>query len=702
MISHVLHLMIAKEFTGRWTTYRLVVNNSDGGMDKFDQMCQALIDYNVQITSNDEDLVQIIPKKDSAIWNFLDLPSDHETRSRDQLCLLLELEAGVRSLSFAVRFQLEVCLSRGYLNEHNITQQFLLHLASLDETRAIDILERVADVKMRLFSPMEIFKFSRLRVSVLRKVPPYCTLVKTAVVTPTMIYYSTPVVEISNRVIRHWSDLSDRFIRVRFSDEVTIGRVNSRDNNTEDEIFARISRAMRNGIMVGDRKYEFLAAGNSQFREHGAYFFAPTPEWPTDRIRKNLGELRGKDKYIPAKWCARLGQNFSTTRSISTAVHVKPTDTDVKRNGYIFTDGVGKISPELVRIIAEELGYPTEDPPSVLQFRLGGCKGILAAAPELSGNEIHIRRSQSKFGAIHTGLEIIRPSSFVTSVLNRQIIVVLSALGVTDEVFRRKMQTQLENLNKAMMDEKVALRELQKNIDINQTTLTLAGLVSDGFMKSEDPFTISMLKLWRSWSIKYLKEKAKIPIELGATLLGCVDETATLQGHYGNNGPQRVLTRNEMIENLPEVFCQVDRKRKGVYEVILGLCVLARNPSLHPGDIRVVRAVDNPGLHHLKNVIVLPLTGDRDIGNCCGGGDVDGDDYLIMWDKDLIPAEWNHPAMDYTAVPAQRVEGREVTVNDMIDFHVTYMKNDRLPRIAQAHLALADYQDLGVKDRKCK
>jgi RNA-dependent RNA polymerase len=660
-----------------------------------------LMDYNIQIIS-DNLLLEFLPRKDTRLWNFLDLPANHEARSRDQLCCLIEHETGVVSLSFGVRYQLEVCLSRDYINEHNITNEFMCKLASLDEASAIDILERVADMKTKFYNPMEIFHLRKLRGSALRVIPPYCTLTRSATVTPTTIYFANPSVDVSNRVVRHWSHLSDRFMRIRFTDEIGYGRINSHDSNTEDETFSRISRVMKNGILIGDRKYEFLAAGNSQFREHGAYFFAPTSDWSTNTIRKFLGDLNGKDKAVPAKWCARLGQNFSTTRGISTPVHVKPTDTDVKRNGYTFTDGVGKISPELVRKIAKELGYPTEDPPSVLQFRLGGCKGILVVAPDLNGDEIHIRRSQSKFGAIHTGLEIIRASNFVTSVLNRQIILVLSALGVTDEVFRGRMHAQLEYLRKAMDDEKVAICELKKTIDSNQTTLTLAGLVEDGFMSSRDPFTISMLRLWRSWSIKLLKEKAKIPIEMGANLLGCVDETATLKGHFENNGKQKTLTREEMIGNLPEVFCQVDRKRKGVYEPVLGLCILARNPSLYPGDIRVVRAVENTNLHHLKNTVVLPQTGDRDLGNMCSGGDLDGDDYLLIWDEELIPTEWNHSAMDFAPVPAMRIEGRDVTLDDMIEFHVTYMKNDRLPRIAHAHLAMADYQEWGVKDHKCK
>ncbi|KAF2435682.1 RdRP-domain-containing protein [Tothia fuscella] len=692
---------------GRWTTYRLVFNDAIASMASFDQICAALQDHNVQIiTDTQADEFQVVDREPTKLWKFLDSGEDDETPSADTLSLLLEMDQGIKYLPFEVRYQLEVCLSNGYLNEHNITEEFLRTLTSLEDSRAIDILERVADLKKRFFNPMEIFTLRKTRSSARKKIPDYCTLARSAVVTPTMVYYSTPAIEISNRVIRHWSDLSDRFIRVRFTDEVNNGRINSREDSSQDEIFNRITRAMKNGIIMGDHRYEFLACGNSQFREHGAYFFAPTPQVDTEYLRACLGDLQNSpDRFIPAKWFARLGQNFSTTRGISTHVFVKSQIlTDIYRivegKKYCFSDGVGKISPQLARLIAEEFGLLTQDPPSVFQFRLGGCKGVLAVSPEVPNQELWIRPSQYKFAAIHQGLEIIRSSSYVGAVLNRQIIVVLSALGVSDSVFRGKMEDQLRDLELAMTNEKVALRELQKSVDMNQTTLTIAGLVLEGFMRTQDPFTISLLKLWRSWSIKYLKEKAKIPIEQGACLLGCVDETATLRGHYDNPQPPPDATFEERLPYLPQVFCYVDRERKGIYDPIEGICILARNPSLHPGDIRVVYAVDVPALHHLKNVVVLPQTGDRDLGNMCSGGDLDGDDYLLIWDQDLIPRKWDHPAMDFTPTPPRRLD-RVTTVDDMTDFFVTYMKNDCLPTIAHAHLAFADYLDDGVKDEKC-
>ena len=128
--------------------------------------------------------------------------------------------------------------------------------------------------------------------------------------------------------------------------------------------------------------------------------------------------------------------------------------------------------------------------------------------------------------------------------------------------------------------------------------------------------------------------------------------------------------------------------------------LLARNPSLHPGDIRVVRGVDVPSLHHLRDAVVLPQTGDRDIPSMCSGGDLDGDDFLVMWDTTLLPKEWNCEPMNYSAPPPLTVE-KKVNLDDIKSFFVKYMKNDALPTIAHAHVAQADFLDKGVKDDRC-
>ena len=85
----------------------------------------------------------------------------------------------------------------------------------------------------------------------------------------------------------------------------------------------------------------------------------------------------------------------------------------------------------------------------------------------------------------------------------------------------------------------------------------------------------------------------------------------------------------------------------------------------------------------------------------CSGGDLDGDDYVVIWDPDLIPREWNHEPMDYTPPKPLTVE-HEITIDDITSFFVTYIKNDSLPSIGVAHIAMADFEDEGVKSETCK
>jgi RNA-dependent RNA polymerase len=603
---------------------------------------------------------------------------------------LNELSASRAVLAFPVRYQFEACLSNEYLREHTITADFLEKLQSLDERRAVHILEKVVDKQRVYYDPMDIFKI-RVRGSLDKKIPSYCILQRSAIITPTSIHVASPVMETSNRITRKYAADADRFIRIKFSDEKTEGVLRSMPNDRAEATFDRVRRAMRNGIVVAGRFYEFLAFGNSQFREHGAYFYAPTPSKSADDIRLSLGRF-DHIKTI-AKFGARLGQCFSTTRAMRVSVKIVKIP-DIERNGYCFTDGVGKLSLFLAKMAAQELGLANafNDPPSLYQFRLGGCKGVLALDPKITGSEVHIRPSQQKFEAEFTGLEIIRSSALATPFFNRQIIIVLSDLGVPDSVFIRKQQDMVNDYELAMTNEETAINKLRKHIDMNQTTLTMAGMVLDGFMAIREPFMMSLLKLWRAATIKNLKEKARIAVEDGAFVLGCVDETATLKGH--TNDPQSRIgaTRQEKLKSLPEIFLQIDDTRsniKGHYKVVEGICVLARNPSLHPGDLRIVRAVDVPALHHLKNVVVMPQTGDRDLSNMCSGGDLDGDDYMVLWDENLVPEDINVPPMDFT--PQRPIEKEEpITVSDISDFFVTYMQNDTLGQIAHAHLAQAD------------
>lgn len=661
----------------------------------FEILGEILKDHNIQIENGNH--FKEARDMPTPVWRWIDPQPQAESSRLGGLA-----DEDYVHLPFPVRYQLEVCISQGRLSEYTMTRSFVDNLVEMGESKAKRLLEHVASHKIVYYDPMEIFNLSIMKGVTDSKIPAYCCYMRTARITPSTIYYNTPTVDISNRVTRRYREVSDRFLRVRFTEEKPHGRIMSSINDTNNDIFDRVHRTMVNGITIGDRHYEFLAFGNSQFRENGSYFFAPLPNLTAAHIRAWMGEFRHIRSI--AKYAARLGQCFSTTRAIGGCPAQVKMCEDITRGSFCFSDGIGKISKFLAAMATEELKIRTQngEPPSAFQFRLGGCKGMLTVSSDPQPHEVHIRPSQHKFDSASGLLEIIRWSQYSMATLNRQLILVLSSLGIRDEIFCKKLDSMLLSFNNAINNDAQAIDLLQKFVDPNQMTLSLAQMVRQGFRRTNEPFVTSMLTLWKAWHLKYLKEKAKIVIDQGANLLGVLDETGTLKGHFLSSvTTARGRSTEKRLQALPEVFVQVSSiERNGGTRIIEGPCIIARNPSLHPGDIRVVQAVNKPELRHLIDVIVFPQTGDRDIPSMCSGGDLDGDDYLIIWDQDLIPKEWFTRPMKYLSNKAPDLP-RDVTVEDITAFFVSYMKTDCLPRIAHAHMAWADRLANGVREKKC-
>lgn len=683
----------------RWTTFRFEPVDNDSSMSTAKILVDALSDRNVKVLDGKFfETVQSKPELDKKAWTLIN--STHLDKNTVSATEIPQVK-----LPFAVRYQLEVCLSHGWLSEYSITSNFLKQLSQLPERRAKQSLLYIAMDQKRLFDPMKVFEDIHYSKPVrARRLPDNCIEICSATVTTTGILFNTPAVEITNRIIRKHKSHAHRFLRVRFEDDEYRGqtRLYPSPNNKMIMIFTRVKRALKHGIKLGNVLYEFLAWSNSQIREHGVYFFAGMDGLTADSIRAEMGQFK---EVVVAKKAARMGQCFSTTRPVHLqleTIHEIDTIPDIVRNGYTFTDGVGKISRAAAELVARQLQMkgPT---PCLFQFRLGGCKGVLAVSDDVPGVNVRIRKSQHKFMSLDNELEINRYAQFWQPCLNHQIILCLYNLGVPTRTFIRKQDEIVATLNRAMCDDGVAINALRSNVDPNMMTLELSHLIEAGFRQSQEPFVVSLLGLWRAWSLKYLKEKSRIPIEEGAFVLGTVDETATLQGHTRacpSGDMDTIMADPARLKDLPEIFIQITDHKTGHPRIIEGICILARNPSLHRGDIRVVRARNVPALHHMQDVVVMPQLGDRDLPSMCSGGDLDGDDYIVIWDRDLIPQFWNAEPFHYEP-PTPKTATGEITTNDLIDFFSDYLQNDALGRIANAHKAAADFFDDGLESAVC-
>eukprot|EP00249_Psilotum_nudum_P022736 c28629_g2_i1 orf=666-2285(+) len=305
-----------------------------------------------------------------------------------------------------------------------------------------------------------------------------------------------------------------------------------------------------------------------------------------------------------------------------------------------------------------------------------------------------------KFPSTHTGLDILNWTHFMPCYLNRQIITLLSTLGVSDAVFERMQEQVTSQLNKILLSCEAAIEVLEMCSGRDGHHLMMQMLLT-GYHPSAEPFLYRMVNAFRASELMNIRKKTRIFNPKGRFLMGCLDETANLA--YGEVfvqvSPTPITSCRIFDDGLKPVnVCGLDGKI--VRNCIVGgKIIVAKNPCVHPGDIRVLDAVNIPALHHMVDCIVFPQCGPRPHPNECSGSDLDGDIYFVSWDEGLIPTEVD-PPMDYQP-PAVEVLDHAVTIEEIQKYFVNYMMNDSLGVIANAHTVFADCEAGRARSPKC-
>lgn len=303
----------------------------------------------------------------------------------------------------------------------------------------------------------------------------------------------------------------------------------------------------------------------------------------------------------------------------------------------------------------------------------------------LQGDVLRLRPSMIKYRGTHDSkIEICGSAArMLPLVLNRQLIKILEDLRVPNSVFEGLQNRAIDELRSSVSSVANAAALLDKH-DLGsstQTTWLLRKMQSLGLALSDDMFFRDLLDAIVLIQLQELKYKTRIPVKDGATLYGIMDETDTLAEG--------------------EVFCSwIDKKGRG--DQAAGVVVVARSPALHPGDVQVVTAITPPTdspLNALHNCIVFSAMGARDLPSQLAGGDLDGDLYHVMWDKELIPPACQQPA-SYPRDPPLDI-GRPITRQDMSEFFVHFMEQDQLGRVATQHQVLADQHESGTLHPDC-
>lgn len=58
----------------------------------------------------------------------------------------------------------------------------------------------------------------------------------------------------------------------------------------------RVNQLMGGGMRIADVQYQYLASSNSQLRNHSCYFIEDNGTGIAEKIRENMGDLRGQAK----------------------------------------------------------------------------------------------------------------------------------------------------------------------------------------------------------------------------------------------------------------------------------------------------------------------------------------------------------------------------------------------------------------------
>jgi RNA-dependent RNA polymerase len=354
-------------------------------------------------------------------------------RPMQDVFFCLQHDEGLR---FPELYLVNVLIHNGIVNPHQLTAEFFSLLRRAHEDVNVAALTELFAAKLQACNdPCSRLKKAQDRAaknqnllfrssssSSSRKLGDYNSEVRRLIITPTRAYCMPPQVERSNRVTRHYHQLSNRFLRVTFVDEGML-TLNSNalslhvvplvkdsmscPSQQMTTVYRRVQTILTEGFTMCGRKYSFLAFSTSQLKQKSAWFFAEDGTTTVASIKEWMGQFPIRN---PAKHAARMGLCFTSSYA---TVTMQPCEVneyleDVIHNGYNFSDGIGMITQDLALEVAERLPLTDNYAPSAYQIRYAGFKGVVAVSPGQNDGirMMSLRPSMRKFESAHTVIYI--------------------------------------------------------------------------------------------------------------------------------------------------------------------------------------------------------------------------------------------------------------------------------------------------------
>ena len=504
---------------------------------------------------------------------------------------------------------------------------------------------------------------------------PILTHVQRCIITPTYILFTPYILDQGNRILRDFLPSTNLSILCVFKMD------NFEEGNWNNKFLIEyIKYIMSEGFYLGEKKFKFFNFSQSQFRNMSCWFLTNPKE-----ILEQTGDY-SKIKIV-AKFGSRVSQTLTTTiKTIEIPddhivyindVLLKSKIKDEKGNErdieYNFSDGVGKISYILAEQIAKMIHL--NNVPACFQGRFLGCKGVWTTIYDDYSGNIYIRPSQEKFKIKKNVnkknyFELCDYSRYIQAYLNRQVILLMTANGIPEGNFMKKLHEYRQRLE----DEKFVL----SLVHYNEWNNLFQHMNFCGINKTNDRLMKSLLESNLYILYNDIKNKARIYVENSAYVIGIMDEFGILE--YG------------------QAFLHI--KRKNLDLILNKKCTIAKCPCLHPGDVRVldfksyVKGDETTEKYEIfekyENVLIFPSKGKRPHPNECSGSDLDGDNYFVFYDNDLIiDDKYLSEPMNYS-FSLKPMKKDNIQIDDVIEYFAEYTNLNNLGLIGDAHLALSD------------
>ncbi|KAJ3200926.1 hypothetical protein HDU82_008502, partial [Entophlyctis luteolus] len=371
----------------------------------------------------------------------------------------------------------------------------------------------------------------------------------------------------------------------------------------------------------------------------------------------NLRSLSSIPKMI--KYSGLLFTQLSRVQKLAKInIQVSP---DILRNGYNFTNGCGFIGLDAARELLQsvkDISYL----PSVFQIRGPGIKGVLLVRWDegFGSRTILLHHSMVKLQVQlkppEKGLPAVAPLElneiklsvigvsklWKPGALNNQVVALLLEVGVPCDVILEKHRMYVHGAEHCLLDIWSAFDFLHV-LKEDELFASIVGKLAKNAASDKG----ELRRIWMRLKSVLAGELGKWPKKQSVEHAAQTNLSYRYRLFIPIRSSCRIYGVCDPTLQLKEGSCYVKLNDGKSSLVVKGTVAVVRNPCYHPGDIVLLEAVDIPALQNYQNCLMYSCHGNRPACDAASGGDLDGDEFLVIWDKDIVANIKPKTAFDY-------------------------------------------------------